>query len=152
MKSTAKSSPNIIPTKAIPYDSYMKMVVDVVANDYLLKNNDFKNINDVIYRIEDLTKDSPFYHPPKLDTARGHIRTFLRIKKNIILNVSNYRNLYDWCFDLVDGSLQSEKGLRLNRIILVTKDLSVFFIWNFLSAIFTFKKLFDVFVKAHCHI
>ena len=118
MKSTAKSSPNIIPTKAIPYDSYMKMVVDVVANDYLLKNNDFKNINDVIYHIEDLTKDSPFYHPPKLDSARKHIRSFLRIKKNIPVGQS-YTSTYS---DLLFYSLQEYYRLKLNPEHLIDID------------------------------
>lgn len=118
MKNTDKSSTKIIPTKAIPYDIYIKMVIDAVANDFLLKNNVFALINDVIYHIEDLTKDSPFYHPPKLDTARGHIRTFLRIKKNISEKES-YTSTFN---DLLFYSLQEYYRLRLNPEHLIDID------------------------------
>ncbi len=118
MKNTDKSSTKIIPTKAIPYDIYIKMVIDAVANDFLLKNNAFSLINDVIYRIEDLTKDSPFYHPPKLDTARGHIRTFLRIKKNIS-DEESYTSTFN---DLLFYSLQEYYRLKLNPEHLIDID------------------------------
>ncbi len=105
-------SPNIEkrkPNNPIPYNTYMKMIVEAVVDDYKYYGNKFKKIDHVILYLEKVNKDNPFRCSPKFETAQKHINKFLKIKKNIPENGNNYSTYKD----LLYYSLQEYYKMKL---------------------------------------